>query len=128
MRIDGNMKNRYYQVVTPFDVEVRVGVAEAHVWVGRLQALQDLYQTVTVRPGDEMHLLVGGDFLIRRGVSYAFDTRRHQAQEVMLHPAPFDPALPMDRLAEITREEAQRPAAYRPHDFTVGAAPILVSA
>jgi hypothetical protein len=121
-------ENRYYAVVEPFTVEVRVGVAGTNIYLGRIQPLQDLYQTVALRPGDELHLLVGGDFLVRDGASLMFDTRRHMAHEVLLHPAPFDPDLPWGSLAEISRDAARRPAGgYRGPSFRVGDQPLVIA-
>ena len=127
MRYARTIENHYYGVTSPFPVEVRVGLRKSQVFIGSSMALQDLYQTVTVQPGDELHLLVGGDFLIRNGVAYAFDTRQHQASEIMLHPAPWDPDLPMDHLVEISRDQAHRPAAYR-HEFEVDGLALQVPA
>lgn len=113
--IDGRsrMDNRYYRVAQPFPLEVRVGLHQSNVWIGRIRALEIAYQTVTVRPGDELHLLVGGHFFLRNGQPFEFDTRRKAASEIMLHPAPPDPVLPLTALREIDREQAQRPASYR---------------
>lgn len=113
--IDGRsrMDNRYYRVAQPFPLEVRVGLHKSNVWIGRIQATGFVYQTVTVRPGDELHLLVGGHFFLRKGQSFEFDTRRKAPSEIMLHPAPPDPVLPLTALREIDREQAQRPASYR---------------
>lgn len=105
--------NHYYRVREPFSIEVRIGVTESNVHIGRSMALQNLYATVMTRAGDEIHCLVGGDFFIRGGEAFEFDTRRHDSFEIMLHPAPPDPPLPMECLVEIDREVATCPANYR---------------
>lgn len=111
--------NHYFRVVAPFEVLVKVGLEPAQVYLGTAQALQDLYEPVSTRPGDdEIHALVGGDFLVRAtpdgfGVeAYAFDTRRFAASEVMLHPAPPMPKLPADALEEIPAGQAARGVKY----------------
>jgi hypothetical protein len=114
MRSDKDSRAHYYQVTAPFALEVRVGLALANVWIGRSQALQDVYETVLTRPGDELHCLPGGDFFIRAGESFEFDTRRHEASEILLHPAPTDPPLQLAKLREISAAAANRPISYRP--------------
>jgi hypothetical protein len=117
MRRQGTSENQYFAVKEPFTIEVRVGLADSQVFIGSSMALQDLYETVTVRPGDQLHLLVGGDFLVRGWQAYEFDTRRHEAFEVMLHPAPADPDLPWDHLTRIHESATRIPAnGYRAQD------------
>jgi hypothetical protein len=113
MRIDRDGRAHYYEIATPFTIEVLVGRKPANVWIGRSQALQALYETVTLRTGDELHCLPGGDFLIRAGEVFDFATRRHDASEILLHPAPWDPPLPLDKLREIPEALAHKPASYR---------------
>jgi hypothetical protein len=116
------MNNIYYAVIEPFTVEARVGLSDSQIYIGSSMALRTIYQTVTVRPGDEIHLLFGGDFLVRDGAAWEFHTRRHDPMEVMLHPAPFDPDLPADRLREISFEERSIPTGgYARPEFAVGA-------
>jgi hypothetical protein len=62
--------------------------------LGGSQALQAVYETVTLPAGDELHCLPGGDFFVRTGEAFDFTTRRHDASEILLHPAPSDPPLP----------------------------------
>jgi len=113
MRSDRDGQNHYYQVVEPFRIEVVVGHVPANVYIGSSRAWQALYETVTVRPGDELHRLVGGDFLVRAGVALPFTTRQHEASDILLHPAPPDPSLPKTKLREVSAEAAHRPFAYR---------------
>ena len=113
MRIDRDGRAHYYEIATPFTIEVQVGLVPANVWIGRSQALQALYETVTLRAGDELHCLPGGDFFVRAGEAFDFATRRHEASEILLHPAPWDPPLPLAKLREIPLALAHKPASYR---------------
>ena len=114
--------NHYFRVVAPFRILVKVGLSPAQVYIGRAQALQEIYEEVDTRPGDEIHALVGGDFLVRTSVdgktvdAYTFDTRRFAASEVMLHPAPPMPKLPAEALVEIPLAQATRPVNYRANE------------
>lgn len=113
MRRKTSFENEYFEVTEPFNVEVRVGLAESNTFIGSSMALETVYQTVRVEPGDELHLLVGGDFLIRGGKAYEFYTRRSSAWEVMLHPAPFDPPLPLDKMAPVEKSRKAYVKSYR---------------
>ena len=125
MRPNRAHENQYFRVIEPFTVEVEVGLAKSQVFIGSSMALEKVYQTVRLRPGDELHLLVGGDFLVRQGEAWSFGTRRQAAFEIMLHPAPFDPQLPFEKLAAITGAPIRPQAGYR-REFEVGSAPAVV--
>lgn len=116
--------NHYFQVTAPFPILVKVGLKPAHVFVGRAQALQDVYEAIETKAGDEIHALVGGDFLVRqtsRGPqAYTFDTREFEAWEIMLHPAPPMPKLPTEGLREIPADQAIKVADYRGNEPTLG--------
>lgn len=96
------LKNSYFLVKEPFTVQVRRGHVPANVFIGRLRACQTVYEAVTVQPGDEIHDLCGGKFLVPKGSNEGleFDMRIHEAHEVLLHPAPPEPPLPLAKLAE----------------------------
>ena len=117
--------NIYCRVVTPFEVEVGVGWRETNVWIGRSRSLNNVYRTVRLSPGDELHLLFGGDFLIRGGEAYRFFMRRSEDGDVLLHPAPRDPEVPVDLCQEMPAGTTTKVASYH-REFAVGAAPIEV--
>lgn len=54
----------YWKVTSPFNVFVRVAIAESNTWVGSSKALGNVYRRVEVKPGDEIHALPGGVFLV----------------------------------------------------------------
>ena len=56
----GRSRNIYCRVVTPFDIEVAVGIRETNVWIGHSRSLANVYRTVRLSPGDELHLLFDG--------------------------------------------------------------------
>jgi len=109
----------------PFDVEVTVGIRETNVWIGRGRSLANVYRTVRLSPGDELHLLFGGDFLIRAGQAYRFSMRRSEDGDILLHPGPIDPEVPVDLCQEIPTKAVAKVASYH-REFAVGAAPIEV--
>lgn len=63
-----NMMNTYSLVTEPVDAHIRVGSTPGNTFAGRLQAHETVYQVLTLSPGDEIHALVGGTFLVREGV------------------------------------------------------------
>jgi hypothetical protein len=112
MRSDRDGQTHYYRVVSPFAVEVLVGHKPSNVWLGRSQVIGVVYETVMLRPGDELHCLPGGDFLVRDGEAFDFATRRGEASDLLLHPAPADPPLSKDKLRELPAGAAHKPASY----------------
>jgi hypothetical protein len=106
--------NRYFRVRRQFPLEAKVGARPSNVWIGASQVLQTTYATVTAKRGEEVHQLVGGTFLVRRsGEVLEVQTRRREAFEVMLHPAPAMPGLPLESLLEIPVSKATPVRAYR---------------
>jgi len=120
MRANRDGLNHYYQVVTPFAVEVLVGYRRSNVSIGTSNVLASIHETITLRRGDELHCLAGGDFLVRAGEAFEFHTRRHEASDVLMHPAQPDPPLPVAVLREIPATAAHKPAKYR-HELAIGA-------
>jgi hypothetical protein len=118
--------NHYFRVNAPFEILVKIGLRPAQAFIGSSQILQTLYEPVMTRAGDEIHALVGGDFLVRTSNNeasvdaYFFDTRHFDAGELMLHPAPPMPKLPADRLVEIGRDSATRVINYRANEPKLG--------
>ena len=107
-----SLKNEYFTVLAPFMVYVRRGETRpSNVWIGASQALDWVYEETWAQPGEEIHSLVGGNFLIRDGVALEFDMRKREAFDVMLHPGPSQPALPADKLRP---QPSPRQVAYRP--------------
>lgn len=56
--------NLYYEVVEPIFYLDRVGYSPSNSWIGRSQVLESVFVGRNAVPGDEFHLLVGGDFLL----------------------------------------------------------------
>jgi len=107
-------ENEYYRVTAPFRLLIRDGVAPAQVYIGRSQVMQQLWREQDAQPGDEIHLLHGGNFLISDGNSFEFDFHRHTASEILLHPAPRrSEELPANKVQSISPEEANSPKRYR---------------
>lgn len=57
----------YYLVTDPFQVYKSIGTAESTTYFGRSMALGTVYRELIAAPGDEIHNLPGGVFLITRG-------------------------------------------------------------
>lgn len=59
-------RNAYFAFVKPADIYVLAAHIESNTWVGASRALDPVYRKVHVKPGDQIHALVGGNFLVRR--------------------------------------------------------------
>lgn len=58
------MWNKYYEVVEPIHYLERKGHALSNTWVGRSQAYDTIFEGKNAVPGDQFHLLAGGDWLL----------------------------------------------------------------
>lgn len=58
------MFNKYYEVIEPIHYLERKGSAPSNTYVGASQAYDTIYEALNAIPGDQFHLLAGGDFLV----------------------------------------------------------------
>ncbi|WP_315921210.1 hypothetical protein [Mesorhizobium sp. SP-1A] len=58
------MFNKYYEVIEPIHYFERKGHALSNTWVGRSQAYDTIFEGKNAVPGDQFHLLAGGDFIL----------------------------------------------------------------
>lgn len=65
-----NLTNTFFRVTAPFPVYVLDSIAESNTYVGRSRAFSNVYRRITAQPGDEVHALVGGVFLVRDGKTF----------------------------------------------------------
>lgn len=59
--------NHYYEAVEPIFYLERKGHSESNTYIGASRVLDAIYEGHQAREGDQFHLLVGGDFLVRNG-------------------------------------------------------------
>jgi hypothetical protein len=57
--------NRYFEVARPFQIYRHVGHSPSNQWIGRSRAITTVMAAENTRPGDVVHSLCGGDFLVR---------------------------------------------------------------
>jgi hypothetical protein len=57
--------NHYYEVVKPLFYLERKGHAESNTYIGASRVLDAIYEGHQARAGDQFHILVGGNFLVR---------------------------------------------------------------
>jgi hypothetical protein len=57
-------KNYFWRVTRPFFVYVRVGYSDSNTYFGASMALGTVYRVLTLKPGDEVHALFGGVFVV----------------------------------------------------------------
>lgn len=69
------MKNRYYTVVSPIRVFVHAGHSASNSYVGSSRVITTVMKAQNARKGDEIHALVGGTFLVRKGTAYEIDLK-----------------------------------------------------
>lgn len=58
------LNNEYYVALEPFQILRATGSRPSNNYIGRSQVIETIYEEVEVRPGDELHDLVGGLFHI----------------------------------------------------------------
>jgi len=58
------MWNKYYEVIEPIHYFERKGHALSNTWIGRSQAYDTIFEGKNAVPGDQFHLLAGGDFIL----------------------------------------------------------------
>ncbi len=59
------MHNRYFKVIEPFRIWRNVGVSPSNSYIGSSRMLTTVMEARNAKPGDEIHALVGGVFLVR---------------------------------------------------------------
>ena len=62
--------NAYFRVTDPFEVYIRVGIAVSNTYYGAAQLFGTVYERLCLQPGDEIHDLHGGVWLVREGESW----------------------------------------------------------
>lgn len=58
--------NRYFEFDEPVRWFKAVGLSESNTWIGSSRVFDTVYEPTTVNPGDVVHALVGGTFLVRK--------------------------------------------------------------
>jgi hypothetical protein len=69
--LSNTSNNTFFKVTSSFDVFVAVGHAPSNSFYGSSQIFGTVYRKVTLTPGDEIHDLCGGVFVVTGGVAYA---------------------------------------------------------
>ena len=68
--MESNMPDRYgniyYNVTKQFQVTAIVGRKPSNCYIGRARMLESVYENITVKPGDQIQILGGGDFLVTK--------------------------------------------------------------
>lgn len=64
------MFNKYFRVDAPFRVWCHVGLSDSNAHIGRSQVINTVMEARNAGPGDEIHALVGGTFLVRDGAAW----------------------------------------------------------
>lgn len=62
--LSNHYSNSYFQVTESFEVFVRVGWSKSNTFYGSTQLCGGVYRKVVLQPGDEIHDLVGGLFVL----------------------------------------------------------------
>lgn len=57
--------NRYFEFDEPIHWFRRIGSSASNTFVGRSQVFDPVFRLTTIEPGDQVHALVGGTFLVR---------------------------------------------------------------
>lgn len=94
--------NAYFRVTAPFDCYVLVGHSDSNTYTGRSMVLGNVYQKVTLRPGDEVHDLFGGVFVARQRARAALPGRVLLPTKHPFERGPDDAgAWPLDKIERV---------------------------
>ncbi len=108
-------QNAYLVVTEPFEVYALAGHSDSNTWVGSSKALGNVYDRVTLKPGDEIHDLFGGVFAVIDGTAREVRTT---ISEKHLFEKSYGGSVeewPVAKLREIKAAEATQPkGGYRP--------------
>lgn len=112
--------NQYLQVTEAFTVLVKVGTTDSNTYIGVAQVCGDVWAPRTLQPGDQLHLLVGGEFAAVDGVRWPAALRVSQAHPFERNAGHPKQNWPTDKLRPVT---APAPGAYTVaplRDFDLG--------
>ena len=62
--------NSYFAVKEPFRIWRHVGHSQSNTYIGSSRVFNTVKNAEVAKPGDELHCLVGGTFLVRGGVAH----------------------------------------------------------
>ena len=114
MRYQNNLtdlhENAYFRVIECFEVLRLIGISESNTWVGRSRMFGNVYERRILRPGDQVHDLFGGVFVL---LGEAVFRARMKLSEK--HPfektygPPGEELWPVEKLERIAPEDVLRP-------------------
>ena len=93
LRLDRN--GTYWEVDNPFNVYVQVGSKPSNAYYGNSQIYEPVYEKIRLNPGDQIHALAIGDYVIKNGREVY---RRPSIKEPKFKP--FQKSITGDRINE----------------------------
>lgn len=102
----GLNEESFWKVNQPFRIYERYGTSDSNTWVGRSKALTANFWALNAKPGEQIHVLPGGTFLIRQdgtGAPIRFEPPKHIFEKTY-GGAPTDTQR-LERLTKLGRAE-----------------------
>ncbi len=114
-------ENLFYSVTKPLPAWYLIGHMDGNEWIGASRCLWPVYRPVTLHPGDEVHSLVGGVFVVTREKKVLSTVSVLSAPVVismMIHGSARDKRpigeIAQDYLRPISEREAMKVKYFRP--------------
>jgi hypothetical protein len=112
MKLRDGFDNKYYRVRAGFGVYAQAGHCESNTWLGSHRMFGVVYKRLRLRPGDQVHALIGGTFAVtKHGVFEVVSRIDDQHPFVKGHREDY--AWPLDKLTELPMEKVKKPGFYR---------------
>ena len=111
-----SLTNEYFSATRPFEAFINRGCTESNTYIGRSQAMATVYSREQVVPGDEVHDLAGGAFLVRDGALVG-ELRFRLPEKSVLERGPDRDVRPDDALAPLA--SPTKPGSYYRGDIPV---------
>jgi hypothetical protein len=99
--------NSYFRVIESFEVLGVAGHKASNTWIGSSQVLDPVYERLTLKPGDEIHNLYGGEFALHNGKVWKIVLKEDPKHIFEKRYLPDHHTWPLDSLQQITKTEAR---------------------
>lgn len=101
--------NSYFEVVEPFKVYIKVGISKSNTFIGSSMMYGNVYEHVTLEPGDEIHDLHGGVYAIIDGEPYKAYPEISEKHPFEKSYGTHEEQWPVKNLRKITEAKARKP-------------------
>ena len=106
-------RSSFFKVKAPFDVWALSGHKKSSDFVGSSRVYKGKYEKIEVRPGDEIHALPGGIFLVGKdGRTASISSKEPEDKSIYERGKSTSDVFDMSKLEEVDRSKATKPSSY----------------